>query len=322
MTEPLVPVLSVPLRDVNAIVDAHPQRNRGDGDRDDVERCAGGVHQSVQPHNHQQNGHEGHRRLFGGAEADAEGDEHEEGAEDERGLHLVLHCRGGGKSGDGASGQHDPCEWLVFVRFAGGIVGAAGKVREHLEVAPHFCYATGHAGEVLGLCHSKANLHHVVGCWFPVDVQPGAQRVKVNNGHDVQLNDACWDVGNGSNPGHPVQREVAVEERQTIPVTGVHQRSVASKAAVDAVTLLVWLPPCRLKGRAVQHHAALRSKHHLVEGEDIDGAVGLTGDLVGHPIGQGVHVLAELVDGGEHPRVKDVAQDEQVGRFTFIGKSG
>ena len=93
---------------VNAIIDAHAQRDGGDGDGDDVERSAGHVHQTVEPHHHEEDGHEGHDRLLGRPEADGEGTQHEHGAKDERGLHLVLHGGGGRVAGDGSTRQHDP----------------------------------------------------------------------------------------------------------------------------------------------------------------------------------------------------------------------
>ena len=47
----------------------------------------------------------------------------------------------------------------------------------------------------------------------------------------------------------------------------------------------------------------------------------MAGDFVGHAFGQGVHVVAEFIDSGKDPRVEHVAQNEQVGRLAFVGKT-
>ena len=168
--------------------------------------------------------------------------------------------------------------------------------------------------------HAEPNLHHAVGSGLAVNVQPRLVRVEVHDGHDVELNDAGGDVGNRADAGHTVQREKAVEEGEAFTVGGVDQRAVARQRAIHAEPVNFRLPAGCLEGRAVEHEAALGSEHHFVKGEDIDGAVGLPGDLVRNAFGQSVHVLAERVDGSEHSWVEDIAQDQQVGRFAFVSK--
>ena len=214
---------------MDAIVNAHPQRDGRNGYRDDVERGPAHVHQTVEPNDDEENRHERDDRLLGRTEPDGQRTQNKHRAENEGGLHFVLHGGGGREPGDGSAREHDPRQRLVLFLFTRRLVRAAGEVREHLKVAPHLGDTALHAGEILGLGHAESDLHHVVGGIITVDVQPGLVRVEFNHRHDVELDDAGGDVGNGADPWHAVQREETVEEGQALPVGRVHQRAVAGE---------------------------------------------------------------------------------------------
>ena len=81
------------------------------------------------------------------------------------------------------------------------------------------------------------------------------------------------------------------------------------------------LPSSGFKWRAVEYEATLGGKDHLVECKDVNGAVRLPGDFIGHAFGKCIHILTEDVNGGKDLRVEDITENQEVGRLTFIGKA-
>ena len=64
----------------------------------------------------------------------------------------------------------------------------------------------------------------------------------------------------------------------------------------------------------------MSGEHHFVKRQNVNGSVGLPCDFVRNPLGQGIHVLAEGVDGRKDPRVQYVAENQQVGWLSFISE--